>query len=159
MKLPLMTVIKIGAIVDCHKCRYGMTVDVIATTDATLVLTKCSRCGYESCDRTAEATADFYLPHPPPRRIKIARNPMAEKRKHIQNRGFGVMMPSKNKEGTHPSAPGQYGYACCPCCEQQLKLSGWVKTTETGFKFVNLKFEQRTDIADTADQKQEGAPY
>lgn len=78
-----------------------------------------------------------------------------QSRSNKQNRGYGVMLPNRAKN-PHPSAPGQYGYLCCPMCAAQLKLSGWVKTSKKGTKYLNMKIEENKDVEQQTDHGEEG---
>lgn len=58
-----------------------------------------------------------------------------------------------NDKGDNDKRPDRRGDLVCPCCQASLKLSGWLKTSKAGAKYLSLSAQQ--DGASSAPQRAE----
>lgn len=68
-----------------------------------------------------------------------------------------------NDAHPHPKAPGYRGRMTCPCCEEELKLSAWVRTSESGVQYMRLNIDQHQAADKNAqpnqEQQEDGRPF
>lgn len=55
--------------------------------------------------------------------------------------GFGAMFRTKEKKSD--KSPDSEGNLCCPLCEGQLRLAGWLREGKSGQKYNSLKAEPK----------------